>query len=29
MKQAGFEVLVLFVALPPYHYGLAGRKPGA
>jgi SAM-dependent methyltransferase len=25
-REVGFELLVPFVALPPYHYGLVGRK---
>ncbi len=27
LRQARFELVVPFVALPPYHYGLVGRKP--
>lgn len=27
MKKAGFELLVRHVSLPPYHFGLVGRKP--
>jgi SAM-dependent methyltransferase len=26
VQQAGFELLIPFVALPPYHYGVVGRK---
>jgi len=27
VQKAGFELLIPFVALPPYHYGLVGRRP--
>ncbi len=27
VQQAGFELAIPLVALPPYHYGLVGRKP--
>jgi ubiquinone/menaquinone biosynthesis C-methylase UbiE len=27
VQQAGFELMIPLVALPPYHYGLVGRKP--
>lgn len=26
VEKAGFQLLIPFVALPPYHYGLVGRK---
>jgi len=26
VQKAGFELLIPFVALPPYHYGLVGRR---
>jgi ubiquinone/menaquinone biosynthesis C-methylase UbiE len=26
VQEVGFELLIPFVALPPYHYGLVGRK---
>jgi ubiquinone/menaquinone biosynthesis C-methylase UbiE len=26
VQQAGFELLIPVVPLPPYHYGLVGRK---
>ena len=26
-RQAGFELIQPHVDLPPYHYGIAGRKP--
>jgi SAM-dependent methyltransferase len=29
IQQAGFELLIPIVALPPYHYGLVGSKPQA
>ena len=25
-RQAGFDLLLPLVALPPYHYGMVGRK---
>lgn len=28
MEQAGFELITPLVSLPPYHYGILGRKPG-
>ncbi len=27
VQQAGFELLIPLVALPPYHYGLVGSRP--
>ena len=27
IREAGFELAIPLVALPPYHYGLAGRRP--
>jgi len=27
LVEAGFELVVPFVPLPPYHYGLVGRRP--
>jgi len=27
VQQAGFELVIPIVALPPYHYGLVGRRP--
>ena len=27
VQQADFELLIPFVALPPYHYGLVARNP--
>ncbi len=27
VRQAGFELLIPSVALPPYHYGLVGTRP--
>ena len=27
LGQAGFAILIPFVALPPYHFGLAGTRP--
>jgi SAM-dependent methyltransferase len=27
MRQAGFELVIAHAALPPYHYGMLGRKP--
>jgi ubiquinone/menaquinone biosynthesis C-methylase UbiE len=27
-REAGFALTVPFMSLPPYHYGLVGRKPG-
>lgn len=29
MERAGFELTAPLIALPPYHYGLVGRRPGA
>ena len=29
MRDAGFETLIRQVSLPPYHYGVVGRKPTA
>ena len=26
-QKAGFELVVPYIALPPYHYGLVGRRP--
>ena len=28
MIEAGFELLKPFIDLPPYHYGILGKKPG-
>jgi len=29
LVQSGFEIILTPTALPPYHFGLVGRKPGA
>ncbi|MCC6353387.1 MAG: class I SAM-dependent methyltransferase [Verrucomicrobiae bacterium] len=26
-QEAGFDLLIPFVSLPPYHYGIVGRRP--
>lgn len=26
LQEAGFDILIPFVALPPYHYGIVGRR---
>ncbi|MDP3938958.1 MAG: class I SAM-dependent methyltransferase [Deltaproteobacteria bacterium] len=28
LQQAGFELVIPFVDLPPYHYGVVARRPG-
>ena len=27
LKESGFELVIPMVSLPPYHYGIVGRKP--
>jgi hypothetical protein len=27
LKESGFELAMPLVSLPPYHYGVVGRKP--
>ena len=29
LKESGFELVIPLVSLPPFHYGIVGRKPNA